>query len=312
MVWRPMTRGAGLAAVLGMVALVAATAQEPVRKPAASAPKQPAAQADPARMEKLLTAWEGQSGKLKTLKVSLYRVDKTPEWDEEDHYEGTAAFEKPQRAYLDFKKVQTKLEPDPKNPGKKKLVPALDPTSKRPIAKSHETIVCTGEEVWHYRYDVKQVFVYTLDKDQRKRALEEGPLPFLFDMRADEAHRRYEMALQGENEKVYWVAIRPKLQDDKESFSKAWVFLERKYLLPSRIVLFSPDGKSTKDFIVENIQANKALEPRLFKGVTPPKPWTVERNPGSGAGPKNQRKPARKGADQTARRPAATGETSPR
>ncbi len=311
---RPMKSAAGFVAVAVMVSLAVVTAQEPAPKAASAAPKQAAAPS-PGRMEQLLTAWEGQSAKLRTLKVSLYRIDKSPEWDEEDHYEGTAAFEKPQRAFLDFRKVQTKLEADPKAPKdarKKKVVPVLDPVTKAPVARSHETIVCTGEEVWHYRYDVKQVFVYSLDKDQRKRALEEGPLPFLFDMRADEAHRRYEMALQGETEKFFLVVIKPKLQDDKESFSRAWVFLEPKYLLPSRIVLFSPDGKSTKDFRVANIQANKVIEPRYFKGVAPGKPWTVERNPGAATGTKDTRKAAPARGDQTARRPAAENAPLPR
>ncbi len=313
MLSRVFTRGVGVA-IVGVFTLAAAMAQEPGRKPAGgAAPKKAVAAADPTRMERLLADWAGQSAKLRTLNVSLYRIDTTPDWDEEDHYEGTAAFEKPQRAFLDFRKVQTRFAPDPKNATKKKLVAVLDPATKKPISRPHETIVCTGDEVWHYRYDVKQVFIYTLDRDQRKRALEEGPLPFLFDMRVDEAHRRYEMALQGEDEKRYFVVIKPKLQDDKESFSRAWVFLERKYLLPTRIVLFAPDGKSSKDFRVENIQANKPINPRFFKGVEPPgKAWTVERNPGMAPAAKDPRRAPRARGDQTARRPASADAPAPR
>ena len=32
-----------------------------------------------------------------------------------------------------------------------------------------------------------KIYIFPLDKDQRKRALEEGPLPFLFNMRAADA-----------------------------------------------------------------------------------------------------------------------------
>ncbi len=314
---------AAIAVVLGVCGNWAAHAQqapEAGQRPATNAPVRSAQErparavpADPSRMEALLKAWEGQSTQLRTLKLGIYRIDKTPDWEEEDHYEGTAAFERPGKAHLNFRKVQTQEVADPRDPKKKKVSARVDPRTNKRLAYSHETIVFTGEEVWHYNFPAKQVFVYTLDKDARQRALQEGPLPFLFDMRVEQAHRRYEMALQGETDKLYFVVIRPKLQDDKEEFSKAFVFLERKYLLPSRIVLFSPDGRSTKDFRVESIQANKPLEARLFKGVDPGKPWTLERNPGGETSPKSQRKPVRGKPDQTARRgPAQGAQAAPR
>ena len=82
-------------------------------KVSAPAPIRP----NPARLAKLLNDWEGQSAKLKTLDVSIYRIDLAPAWGDEDHYEGRAVFSRPQLAYLDFRKV--KLVPD----SKKKLVP---------------------------------------------------------------------------------------------------------------------------------------------------------------------------------------------
>lgn len=285
-----------------------------VRGAAAPAQRQAAEHrpADPGRMEALLKAWEGQSAKLHSLHVTLYRIDKNTGWDEEDHFEGTAAFEKPGKAFLDFRKIKTKLAPDPKHPGKKALFPEIDPKTGKAISRPQETIICTGEEVWHYRYDAKQIFVYTLDKNQRKRALQEGPLPFLFDMRSDEAHRRYMMSLQDESDKFWFVMIVPRLEEDKEDFSKAWVILEKKYLLPSRIVLFSPDGESTKDFRVRDIKANTPLPDVMFKGKALPKPWTLERNPGAETAPSGPGRVPRARADQTARRPAAQGDRSPR
>jgi TIGR03009 family protein len=237
------------------------------------------------KTEVLLAKWERQSSLLKTLEASIYRIDKTPGFDE-DHFEGRAAFRTPNQAFLDFGRVKTKLVPDPKDQAgkKRKVVAQVDPKTNRRISVPYETILCTGKEVWHYRSDVMQLFIYTLDRDQQRRALEEGPLPFLFNMKAAEAHRRYDMVLQAEDSDVHFLVVTPRLKQDQETFTKAWVFLNRKYLLPVRILLFAPDGKSTQDYYFSNIRANKPVKEEYFRGVVPPKPWKVERNP-TGDGP---------------------------
>jgi TIGR03009 family protein len=280
---------------------------------AAKRPPQ-AAQAPPQLidMDQLLLQWEGQSAKLTSLEVAIYRIDKNPAWGEEEHYQGHAAFKNPQLAYLDFRKVNLKVKPDPKAKDKKVVVPVTK--NNKVESKPYETIVCTGQEVWHYRYDVKQIFIYPLDKNQRKRALEEGPLPFLFNMRAAEAKQRYDMVLQGQDEKRYLVMIKPLIPEDQDSFSLAWVYLDKGYLLPTRIYLLAPDRKSSKDFQLSQIRANEPVEATRFVGVDPGKPWKVERNPGADmvqapAKGKAVRRPA--GA-KAAQRPAAGDVDKPR
>jgi TIGR03009 family protein len=270
-------------------------AQAPAAGRPAAARAQAAAPAapspDPARMQQILQDWEGQSAKLKWLEVDIYRIDKDEAWEDEEHYAGHAAFETPQLAHLDFRKVKMQVEPDPKN--KKKQI--IKPVTKngKIVSAPHETILCTAKnEVWHYRYDAKQITIFPLDKDQRKRALEEGPLPFLFNMKAAEANVRYEMTLHSEDNQSYTVKVKPRLKEDQDSFSTAWIILNRTFLLPTRIFLISPDKKSSKDFRLSHIDANskKGVDPRLFVGVVPPK-WKVERNPSVGNPQAAQRPP---------------------
>ena len=98
--------------------------------------------------------------------------------------------------------------------------------------------------------------MFPLAKGQRQRALDEGPLPFLFNMKAQEAEARYQMTLEGENAQYYVVKILPKLQEDKESFKVALLYLEKNFLLPARIALLSPDGKSSREFHLNNQKPN--------------------------------------------------------
>ena len=279
--------------------------QQPERRP-------PAANTQPPLMDmqQLLTLWEGQSAKLQTLDLAIYRIDKDPKWGDEEHYWGHAAFKSPQLAYLDFRKIKMQEQPDPKDKRKKKLVPLKKDNKLDSVP--FETIVCTGQEVWQYRYDVKQIFIFPLDKDQRKRALEEGPLPFLFNMRAADAKQRYNMELQAQNDKQYLVKITPLLKDDQDTFSKAWVYLDKDYLLPTRIYLLGPDKASTKDFQLSQIKPNQNVEPRLFQGVNPGNAFKIQRNPGGPAPANTARARRRQQEEKAAKRSPATDASQPR
>jgi TIGR03009 family protein len=260
----------------------------PVAQPAAAA-----AAADP-RMKPLLESWEKESSRLKTLDVSkIVRIDDSKAWGKEE-FRGRAMFEAPNRAYLDFKKVEKAA--DEKAP---------------PKLVGYERIVCTGTEVWQYRHDTKQVFIFPLDKKDQKRALEEGPLPFLFNMKAAEAEARYVMSLANEAKDHWYISVVPKLKMDQEAFSKAWIKLNRKSFLPDQIILISPDGNSTKNFYLDEIKKNEPINAVNFKGYVPDKPWEIVRDPGEGPANREQQaqggarpaQPAPKGAN-AARQPA--------
>jgi TIGR03009 family protein len=279
--------------------------------PRAAQAGQAAPRPDPARMEELLTLWAGQSSKLKTLEVEIYRIDRDEAWGEEEHYVGHAAFQTPDSAYLDYRKVKLEVKPDPDDKKKQIVVPMKK--GNKLVATPHETIVCGGTEIWHYQYPTKQITVWTLDKDTKKRALEEGPLPFLFNMNAAQAKRRYHMTLRSEDTNRYLVVLQPLLPEDKEMFSSAWLSLDKKWLLPTSIVLISSDKKSRQDFVLSGFKANGPVLARFFQGIDPGKPWKVERNPGRDAqGAEKVRKPRRGGDPQSARRPAAPDADQPR
>lgn len=251
--------------------------------------------------EDLLRQWEGQSQRLKDLSVAIYRVDKSLDWEDELHYEGSAQFKTPQLAYLDFRKVKTKVMPDPKEPKKNKLVDLIDPKTKSRISQPYERIVCTGPEVWHYRFDKNTAYIYPLNKQAQRRGLDEGPVPFLFNMKAEDAMTRYVVSLQGEDKDTYLVAIKPKLKEDQESFSTAWIRLDRRYLLPVRITLISPDKQSIRDFKLSRIAANQGVEDGVFRGVKY-KGMTIERNPAGVEEEEAERQPRRRNPIDNAQR----------
>ncbi|AMV39464.1 hypothetical protein [Planctomyces sp. SH-PL62] len=241
-----------------------AAASPQAQEPAQAAPVAPGTDVDT-----LLKRWESQSTKLKTLDVTIFRTDVIPAWDEIEYYEGRAIFKSPNLAFIDFKKIK---QGEDKRPIKKADGEAWESTHE-------ERIVCTGTEVWQYKTDTSQIFIFPLEKDQAEKAIEEGPLPFLFNMKAEEAKKRYTIGLMATpDDKSYGVSIKPKLDVDRESFSQALVQLDRRFMLPIRIVLISPDGKSRKDFRLDPVKPNAAVKDENFEGKEFPK-WKIVRNP---------------------------------
>jgi TIGR03009 family protein len=234
-----------------LVALGAASAQQ---VPARPAPRPEAAQADAPptgatrlqpttpepRMLELLQAWEGVSKSHETLYAQFTRTDRSPALVEPKVYEGQALLRKPNLACLDFQEV---LKDRPK--------PAFS-----------QRIVCTGAKVYQFLGPTKQVFVYPLAEDERRRAIEEGPLPFIFNMRVERALQRYtwrlleERPAQGSKPATFIIEIIPLEDIDREEFSKALIMLNQQSFLPEALQLFHPNGKDTKTFVFKKVERN--------------------------------------------------------
>lgn len=224
-----------------------------------------------AKLEKLLSVWETQSSRLKTLDVQIERTDKSRAFpDEEVHYFGRAILQAPNRAFLNLDKV------------------VVNEKTNKQVRVPFSQIRCTGDEVWQYKPETKQIFIYPLGKDQQQRALEEGPLRFLFSMRKADARARYQMDLLKDEPGYYVISVLPMQQIDQESFSQALLQLESKYLLPTRIVLISPNGKDTEDYKLSQHKANDPVAPQNFEGILV-KGWDIKRNPGEGLAPAQSR-----------------------
>jgi len=219
-----------------------------------------------AAMDPLLKAWEQRSARLKSLDVPFTRLDKSPAWDEKVEYKGRACLQAPNLACLHFQKVIKEGKGD-------RIV-------------EHERIVCTGKEIRQYDYATKQIFVFPLDKSARKRALQDGPLPFLFNMRADEAKARYSMQLLAQNDEAYVIGIAPRLDVDREVFSQALLQLSKKTYLPDRLLLIAPNQKDSQEYQFKSIVSDVAIRPELFQALNIAG-WKVIDNPApvSGSAP---------------------------
>ncbi len=223
---------------------------------------------DPNKVQKLnaiLEQWEEKSTSISQLDTTFRRVDINRPYKTKTVYEGRALLKAPNLACLNIEKV----DPNPNAQVKKKF---------------HERILCTGEDVVQYDGPTKQIVVYPLDKGQKQRALQQGPLPFLFDMKAAAVKKRYLMELVGEQPNSFRIKITPKEEIDREAFAEALLDLNRETFLPDDLMLTSPNEKETQTYHFGSIKTNVKIAQVNFV-LNKPEGWKVVRNPDPGAKP---------------------------
>ncbi len=247
-----------------------APAQNPERAPVASNPRPSAAVDDPVKaqkLEELLKRWEARSKVVESLDVKYTRYDNDPVFNVNKKFEGRALLMRPDFVYLDFFEI---VEGKPR---------AFD-----------ERIVCDGKDVYQFRGSTKQIFIYPLPKDQQDKALNQGALPFLFDMSVKKAKERYQMYFKSEDDKSYIIQIIPLLAIDREEYSQAMLQLSKDKLLPMALKLTSPNNKETKRFAFGPATRIGEVEPadpkKWFNGAgmtadLAKSGWKVVRNPQS-------------------------------
>jgi TIGR03009 family protein len=221
---------------------------------------------DPKRMDAVLRAWETESQNTRTLYAQFQRKDFAADWETTTHYQGDAFLQSPNLAYLNFDK--------------------LDEATKK--YAFNERIVCTPDRVYQFLAETKQVQVYDLARNQRQRALEEGPLPFLFNMKAEDAKKRYRMELLDENDAQCLIRIDPIQGIDKEAFSRAFIWLDKAQGTPKKIRLMDPaNDKNFKEFDFKDVRRNVNIKLEYFKGLeqaqgVAAKGWSIIRHPAEG------------------------------
>jgi TIGR03009 family protein len=297
---------------IGTVAVVAVASSSAAQE---DAPRAPAAAAHPAasapagadeRIEALLLRWEEQSRSTTSLTVKFRRTDNIKAFGEEPIvYEGQARLQSPDLVFIDFNRVE-----------KDKKTPVFE-----------ERIVCDGKKVFQFTAATRQVSVWGLPQDQQHKALQEGPLPFLFNMSAAKAKERYDMRFKLERPATaqtpagYVVEIYPKLPIDQEEYSKALIFLDKEKMQPLMLQLVSPNQKDTKtfDFRGRDYLINAAIPPSWFNGdkmtqdlLAAKPPWDLVDNT-KAATPGARQPAASQGQVGQAPRPPGRSElTSPR
>ncbi len=222
----------------------------------------------PPELEKILLEWERQSSKIEKLVGEHQRIVYNGVFEVEKRSDGKFYYESPDKGRIDLKGMKIDDAEVSKRVNKKSGQPY------RIEADQETRWICTGKEVMNINDDEKTFEMFPLPPDLQGANIINGPLPFLFGMKAEEAKKRFEISFVAEddpkknNKNVVWLTARPRQMADKENFQEATIILDRTRYLPHAVKLLDPSGNMET---VYNFPANKlhinqtSMVPPIFR-----------------------------------------------
>ena len=187
-------------------------------------------------LQKILDEWEKKSALIKSLHGTHTRVVYNLVFEVEKLSEGKFYVETPDKGRIDLVGLPPKKGEVSKRLGKKG-----EPF--RLVADRAEKWICDGLEVKMVNDDEKNYEVEDLPKHLRGTNIINGPLPFLFGMKAAEIKRRYHIELiPTKNTEVHTLRVVPRRLNDRDNYKEAFVRLDKARFLPTAVKLVDPTG----------------------------------------------------------------------
>ena len=241
-------RSIALTLALGLTAAPLMLAQAP-----------PAAPANSERLDLVLGYWEQVMTRVQALEAECKRSTVSKRYGNIDQYEGTARFLKsptpgqPSRASLEMRKKDN---------------PAVI-----------EKLVLTGSALYEYAPSTKEVRVHDLPTPKAGENLDHNLMALLFGMKVEEAKKRYEITLKGEDANYFYLEIIPRLDRDRADFAKARLSLVRTTYLPAQL-WFQQANQDEVQWDLPRVNKNaNHLRPADFDRPNPPPGWKLTRVP---------------------------------
>jgi TIGR03009 family protein len=232
--------------VLASLLLSGAAASAQQTPPAAPA-------AAPTPLDNYLVRWEQEMQKVEHLAAQLVRIDK-------DNVAKVATKLTGYAAYLKAGNGPTTLN---------LALLELRPENSKDIA---EKLICTGTYLYVFVPAQKEIKVYELPKPRPGQVADEGPLSFLFGMKAEQAKTRYDLRLAKEDQYYIYVDIKPRDPDDRTDFQRARLVLNKDNYLPRQLWFEHPDGNETT-WDIPRIDNRAPIDRRWFDAPQEPAGW---------------------------------------
>lgn len=260
----PVSLGMGIVLAVGGTAI--GWAQPPLGNPGIR-PAQPRPQgqeqgvarppAQPMRVQSvtpelkaILDAWERESAKIKVLQGTHYRQEFNKVFQVEKRSKGVFYFEAPDKGRFDIHSVEIKQG---------QVSQKKDPETQQPyqLASGTDQIwICTGNMVLMMNPTEKEFEKFPIPAEMQGQNIVQSPLPFLFGMKAEDAMRRFELKLFGQNEGAYFIDARPLLQMDSQNYSHARIVLDKETFVPTTVFLLDPPGTLTTQYTFVDVKVN--------------------------------------------------------
>ncbi len=244
--------------------------------PAAAPPPPPAALPPPftlspydeAQLDRVLQQWEQQSSLVRTFSCDFTRWEYDPVFTAPGQspdkpkriVQGRIIYQAPDRGLFSVEKeaIGGRMDKSP-NP---------------------EKWICDGKSVFEYKFTLKQVVEIPLPPDMQGKAIQDGPLPFIFGAEARKLRQRYFMRVTTPPtaKDEIWLEARPRFQRDAANFQRVEMILKVTGMQPFGLQMYDPNGQSRTIYQFDNAKVNATDFTRIFfdpfKAALPDRTWT--------------------------------------
>ncbi len=188
-----------------------------------------------ASLQQLLDNWQQQSQSTKTLDCKFkrwhYDLFAAPAGIHATHAEGVIRYAKPDKGLFRVdnllffngmvgEKPQFKAQPN----------------------KFGEHWVCNGEQLIEFDRSKKECRIQTLPKNLQGQQIFNSPLPFVFNLDAQQIQKRYWVRqVDSPKEGVVLIEAWPKLQEDRAQYKLVQIALDEKTYVPQALIMYAPN-----------------------------------------------------------------------
>lgn len=201
-------------------------------------------------LEQILKDWEAHSSQVQKLTGVFKRHRYDHLFEVEYQSFGKFAYEMPDKGAYQFEGAKL-----PKDAVSQKKNADKKPYALKPDQPQHW--VCNGKEV--LKIDAKTYGKVSIPPENQGENIIDGPLPFLFGMKAEQAKRRYAFELLegvGEYKDEIWLGVKPRWPKDAANWREAKVIINHVTFLPMVVKLVEPSGNADTVHIFSDVQAN--------------------------------------------------------
>jgi TIGR03009 family protein len=217
-----------------------------------SQPAVPALDPNRSRLDALLMQWEEKMKTLQSVSATVVREKEDKVFQSRETFEGQARYMRPNLALLDLRMRG--------RPG------------------VFEKYIFTGTYLYEYHLGTKEVRIHELPPPKPGQVADDNFLSFLFGMKAEEAKRRYDLRLAGEDKYYVYLEVVPRFPADKADFQKAQLVLNQGSMLPRMLTFTEANGNRVK-WDIPAVESGTRLDRNEFTAPTLPPGWKARRMP---------------------------------
>lgn len=104
--------------------------------------------------------------------------------------------------------------------------------------------VCTGEQLYEYDHAKKECRVQDIPQHLQGKKIFNSPLPFVFNLDADQIQQRYwlrQVAAPGNQPDVIVIEAWPKRQEDRAQYKLVQIAINSKTFAPRALIMYAPN-----------------------------------------------------------------------